>query len=161
MVRTHLVKEGASICHVLYVNCTLSLIRESGYLDTDIEYHTIIHRINQIKPLYAIVAKEVGDNNTPHLQGFVHLKSKVRLNGLKRLQTTRIHAELARGNDQQNQTYCSKQDKEPFQFGQPQMNPNSKVNQSQKFRTILATMPSETFLNDITTNGDLLATYTK
>lgn len=69
---------------------------------TDAEYNVIIHRINQLNPVFAIVDKDLGEMNTPHLQAFVHLKSKLRLNGLKRFFTNRIHAEIARGSGTQN-----------------------------------------------------------
>lgn len=128
---------------------------------TDAEYKVIIDRINQLKPVYAVVGKEMGEMNIPHLQGFVHLKSKVRLNGLKRFFTNRIHAQTARGSDTQNQEYCCKQDKEAFQYGVPQGHPNSKLNQSQKFRQILAMMDTEDFLKTIIENDDLLSTYVK
>lgn len=128
---------------------------------TDIQYNTILHRINQVKPTFVVIGKEVGDNQTPHLQAFVHLKSKVRLNGLKRLFTNRIHAEIARGTDTQNQEYCTKQDKDAFQFGAPQGHGNSKLNQSQKFRTIISVMGEDNFMNSIVENDDLLSTYVK
>nr|UVZ21334.2 replication-associated protein [Pigeon circovirus] len=57
---------------------------------------------------YAIVGKEVGEQGTPHLQGFVHLKQKKRLTQLKQL-FKRAHWEKARGSDEDNEKYCSKE----------------------------------------------------
>nr|QSX73338.1 replication-associated protein [Pigeon circovirus] len=57
---------------------------------------------------YAIVGKEVGEQGTPHLQGFVHLKQKKRLTQLKQL-LKRAHWEKARGSDDDNEKYCSKE----------------------------------------------------
>ena len=56
---------------------------------------------------YAIVGKEVGEQGTPHLQGFIHLKKKVRLAALKKV-LNRAHWEKARGSDEDNENYCSK-----------------------------------------------------
>lgn len=58
---------------------------------------------------YLIIGKEVGEGGTPHLQGFVNFKKKIRLGGLKRLPGfTRAHVEIAKGTDLENQKYCRK-----------------------------------------------------
>ncbi|AGI95802.1 replication-associated protein [Starling circovirus] len=57
---------------------------------------------------YAIVGKEKGEQGTPHLQGFIHLKKKVRLTSLKKV-LQRAHWEKARGSDEDNEKYCSKE----------------------------------------------------
>lgn len=75
---------------------------------TEDECKRITERLTCENPVFAKVGKEVGDNGTPHLQGFVHLARKVRLTGLKSLLGDRIHAEVSRGTDQQNDKYCSK-----------------------------------------------------
>lgn len=47
---------------------------------------------------------------TPHIQGYIHLNKRIRLNQLKQLlQTDRIHAEPAKGSEEQNRTYCTKE----------------------------------------------------
>ncbi|AIF76248.1 Rep [Bat associated circovirus 8] len=59
---------------------------------------------------YLIIGKEVGESGTPHLQGFVNFKKKLRLSALKSLPGfTRAHVESARGTDVENQKYCRKQ----------------------------------------------------
>lgn len=58
---------------------------------------------------YAIFGKEVGESGTPHLQGYVSLKKKCRMAGIKLLLGDRAHVEPAKGNEQQNIVYCSKQ----------------------------------------------------
>lgn len=56
---------------------------------------------------YHIIGKEVGENNTPHLQGFIgftnarSFKQVVKMN-------TRWHIEPCMGNPNQNMDYCSK-----------------------------------------------------
>ena len=57
---------------------------------------------------YHIIAKEIGENQTPHLQGFISFKSarsfKSVLGEMKRW-----HLEACKGNAEQNMTYCKKQ----------------------------------------------------
>ncbi|GAC77854.1 replication protein, partial [uncultured marine virus] len=56
---------------------------------------------------YIIFGHEEGESGTPHLQGYIQCNSNKRLAGLKKLQGN-AHWELARGNAQENITYCSK-----------------------------------------------------
>ena len=66
---------------------------------------------------YLIYGREVGDEGTPHLQGYVQLKKITRLTGMKKLHPT-AHWEVAKGTEEQNRTYCSKEG--DFQeFGTP------------------------------------------
>lgn len=57
---------------------------------------------------YIIIGKEVGENGTPHLQGYIRLPAKRRLAFLKALHHG-AHWEIARGTPTQNRTYCSKE----------------------------------------------------
>lgn len=66
---------------------------------------------------YTCVGKEVGDSGTPHLQGFLYFKSAVRLQSVKRVVGDRAHCEIARGNVEQNFTYCTK-DGDFFEVGE-------------------------------------------
>lgn len=56
------------------------------------------------------IGKEIGLNETPHLQGYVNFASKIRLSALKKI-NNRAHWEKCRGNEQDNLTYCSKDGK--------------------------------------------------
>lgn len=60
------------------------------------------------QPLYMIVGKEVGENGTPHLQGFMQLKDRMSFARLKAVFPS-MHIERAKGNAEQNRTYCSKE----------------------------------------------------
>lgn len=57
-----------------------------------------------------IVGLEVGESGTPHLQGFVEFKTKIRPAGYKGSPTC-IHWEKCKGTRQQNIEYCSKDHK--------------------------------------------------
>lgn len=60
------------------------------------------------KAVYQIIGKEVGEEGTPHLQGYVYLKDAKTLASMKRLVGARCHLEIAAGNAGQNREYCSK-----------------------------------------------------
>jgi len=53
--------------------------------------------------------KEVGENGTPHLQGFLVMKNKCSMSTVKKL-NSRMHLERMKGRLEQSITYCSKQD---------------------------------------------------
>lgn len=55
-----------------------------------------------------IIGEEVGAEGTPHLQGYVEFKNQTSWSTIKRL-STRAHWEKAKGNQQQNVRYCSKE----------------------------------------------------
>ena len=64
--------------------------------------------ISSIVPIVCnkyIVGKEVGKSGTPHLQGFLEFKDKVR--PLSKIPIKEVHWEKARGNDM-SQNYCGK-----------------------------------------------------
>lgn len=61
----------------------------------------------QDKVLYYVYGEEVGDNGTPHYQGYACFKNKQRLTAVKKL-LTRAHLEIARGTPQEASDYCKK-----------------------------------------------------
>ncbi|ABA53822.1 rep protein [Raven circovirus] len=67
---------------------------------------------------YAVVGREKGENGTPHLQGYIHLKKKARLSTLKKL-LSRAHWEKARGSDSDNEAYCTKDGDVILTLGMP------------------------------------------
>lgn len=78
---------------------------------TEEEYGQICS-FTEDKVKYLIIGKEVGSGGTPHLQGFVNFKKKLRRDTLKKLPGfTRAHVEPAKGSDLENQRYCRKQGK--------------------------------------------------
>jgi len=57
---------------------------------------------------YLVYGKEVGEEGTPHLQGYIELSSKREFSTVKKLVGTRAHIEQARGSSQQASDYCKK-----------------------------------------------------
>ncbi|AXH74221.1 MAG: putative viral replication protein [Cressdnaviricota sp.] len=76
---------------------------------TDNEYDKLIEDLNSSTDRY-IVGKEVGEEGTPHLQGYAQFKNKIRLTGLKKI-NDRIHWEKCKGSEEDNAKYCSKEGK--------------------------------------------------
>ena len=68
-----------------------------------------IKEISALLPLYCrryIVAKEVGDSGTPHLQGYVEFMKRER--PLSKIPIKEIHWEKAKGDIKANRDYCEK-----------------------------------------------------
>jgi len=57
---------------------------------------------------YMIIGKEVGENLTPHLQGYVAFKKKMTLNEVKK-KIPRGHLEVMRGTPKEASDYCKKE----------------------------------------------------
>ena len=70
---------------------------------------------------YAIYQVERGENGTEHLQGYVRFDVRKRGSTVKRLfDNEAVHFEAARGDEQANKDYCSKEDTQvqpPVEYG--------------------------------------------
>lgn len=55
-----------------------------------------------------IVGIEVGENGTPHLQGYVRFQKKKRFNAVKKIVGNRTHIEQAKDTEGDNEEYCKK-----------------------------------------------------
>lgn len=73
---------------------------------TSDEHSSIVSIFNAKARMY-IVGDEIGESGTPHLQGYVEFKTKLRPLGL--FSFKRIHWEKAKGSKEDNIAYCSKQ----------------------------------------------------
>ena len=71
---------------------------------TNEEYDTIL----KLKCKYNIIGKEVGENGTPHLQGFIIFNNAKNFNATKKLFGERAHIEASKGTPYSNFRYCSK-----------------------------------------------------
>lgn len=58
---------------------------------------------------YVVFGREVGERQTPHIQGYMELPRKKTLSGLRKIRVfRRAHLEIARGSADQNVSYCTK-----------------------------------------------------
>ncbi len=102
------------------------IFTHNNYSDSDLEIAR--NWITADNCLYGVVGKEIAETtNTPHLQGFVHLKRNRRVRGLKKC-LFNAHFEVARGTDEENQKYCKKGGDVLLEVGKPQ--PKSGTNRS-------------------------------
>jgi len=68
---------------------------------------------------FGVVGREIGEKGTPHLQGFINLIERDTFYRVRGHLYDAAHIEVAKGTDQQNLEYCTKQDKNAFVFGTP------------------------------------------
>lgn len=60
---------------------------------------------------YFIFQKEIApETGTPHFQGYVQFGQAQRFSALKKLLSSEIHCEIAKGSPSQNEAYCSKEE---------------------------------------------------
>lgn len=90
-----------------YRNCCWTL---NNYNDEDVE------TIKNWDCKYLIFGREIGENETPHLQGYVEWKSSKKFSTLKNLHN-KIHWEKRMGSPSEAANYCKKQDKNYFEKG--------------------------------------------
>lgn len=75
---------------------------------TQTEYDCIIRTANTDEVVYCIVGKETGESGTPHLQGFIILRTRRRRRWLQRRGFERAYLDVARANNSTNRDYCAK-----------------------------------------------------
>lgn len=64
--------------------------------------------IKAIDYKYLVFGYEVGENGTPHLQGYIELTKRLRFGGVKKLFPPRVHLEARRGTAEEAADYCKK-----------------------------------------------------
>lgn len=85
--------------------------RSRGWCFTLNNFNEVEYNILKLKiSLYSqwIIAKEVGELGTPHLQGYFYSKNQVAFSSLKNI-NNRIHWERAKGKPLDNLNYCMKE----------------------------------------------------
>lgn len=88
----------------------------NNYTPQDLE--DIKQLATQMKMKWMIVGKEVGSQNgTPHLQGACLLGRQVAFSTLKKKLPSGTHIEEMKGTPQDSLAYCTKEDKDAFQYG--------------------------------------------
>lgn len=65
--------------------------------------------LKTVSAKYLILGDEVGENGTPHLQGFVAWPNAKTFTATKKLLGNRCHIEVSKGSPYDNFVYCSKQ----------------------------------------------------
>lgn len=78
----------------------------NNFTDDDIDHLKALFADGHVR--YICFGKEVGENGTPHLQGYLELTKKQRLSGVKSLVGDRYHFEVRRGTSEQAIEYCKK-----------------------------------------------------
>jgi len=66
---------------------------------------------------YIVYGHEVGESGTPHLQGYIVFNNQKKFSEAKNYLPKGCHIESAKGNADQNFTYCTKDDKDFFEHG--------------------------------------------
>lgn len=74
------------------------------------------NNLNLIICKYLIYGKEIGENGTPHLQGYIEFDSNRRLKRIKKEVSDRAHWETRKGTATEAAEYCTK-DKDVFEKG--------------------------------------------
>lgn len=100
---------------------TVNLPDDKSWEDYDLE--TFRTRLN---PSFLIFGKETcPTTRRKHFQGYFELSKRTLGKTIDRLFRATwplpisVHFEVARGTAEENETYCTKEDKEPFKFGEP------------------------------------------
>lgn len=83
----------------------------------------LLGKENDENIVYMVVGQEIGESGTPHLQGFIHIKEDPKKCGIKFWKdyfkfSQKAHFENARGSDEDNLKYCSK-DGPVMEVGKP------------------------------------------
>ena len=78
----------------------------NNYIEEDEQ--NLLDELTPDKVVYAIVGREKGESGTPHLQGYVYFKRRLKMSTAKATLGKTARLEPARGTPEQNEQYCSK-----------------------------------------------------
>lgn len=94
-----------------------------------------------LRSKYLVFGREVGENGTPHLQGFIIFRTPTRFNTAKRSIGDNSHIEQALGTTKQASEYCKKED-DYEEYGELP-NPKGKTNRFEEFKEWVLEQPSK------------------
>lgn len=84
----------------------------NNYCKHDENWETSLKaQLEKLGANYYIYAEEVGEKGTPHIQGYVQLKTRKYFNMLKQTLHPTCHITVVNGSSQDNINYCKKTDK--------------------------------------------------
>ena len=84
------------------------------------EEEEIIRNLDQNPNVkYVIAEEEHLDQGTPHIQGYLHMKSKTRRRQIERILGGRAYVDLAKGTEDENIKYCQKENQVIIEYGNP------------------------------------------
>lgn len=96
-----------------------------------------LKNIKKITCEYMVIGKEVGENGTPHLQGYIVFKNARSLSGIKKEEGfERCHLEVTKGTVSQNYDYCTK-DGDFIEIGEKPIEKPGKRNDLEDIRKII------------------------
>lgn len=85
---------------------------------SDVEWKDLTELL-PLQTKWGIIGKECGENGTPHLQGACVIGKQMCFTNVKKMPgLSRAHIEEMRGTPAQSVVYCSKDDAEPFTWGE-------------------------------------------
>lgn len=103
-----------------------------------------------------VIGKEIGEQGTPHLQGYIKGKNVIRLSTLKKI-CSRWHLEISKGSPEDNFKYCSKEKNfESFGF-EPKINFRDGIKNKileKKYKNVIWKDWQQSVLNIISENPD-------
>lgn len=85
---------------------------------------------------YIVFGREVGEEGTPHLQGYLEFSEPLKMSQVKkRMKNTRLHLEARRGTQKQAIDYCKK-DGDVFEKGTPKKSARDESKADEKNKTL-------------------------
>jgi len=84
----------------------------NNYIKHDVNWQaSLTAQLKELGANYFIYAEEVGEKGTPHIQGYVQLKTRKYFNSLKQTLHPTVHITVVSGSSQDNINYCKKVEK--------------------------------------------------
>lgn len=84
------------------------------------EEEELIRKLAENRKVQFVIAEEEHlESGTPHIQGYIHLKERLRRKQMEQMLGGRAYVEIAKGTEQENIDYCRKEDQVIIEFGTP------------------------------------------